>query len=309
MKLPAIGTESLAQSSLAPVGSPWMIDILFEDESILVIDKPAGLASQPGEGVVGSVVSVLEKQLGCRVFPIHRLDKDTAGCMMLAKNSAAASRWSAVLSERRTHKRYLAICIGEPPKDQGIYRDALKMKDRLLDAETSFKRIASFGLRSGRGEGGVGGVGGVVGVGGGGDSAETERRREEGPHQNKAPAFSLVEFRLGSGRTHQIRRHCALHGHPIVGDDRYGNFALNRRLKKEAQAKRLFLWAWGLELPGIGIIISAPPGHFIDFLGRWPGAPSLESLLGSLSANSSPAAQANTARRRADPSQSYREEP
>ena len=271
-----------------------MIDIIFEDESLFVIDKPVGLASQPGEGVVGSVVSVLEKQLGRRVFPIHRLDKETAGCMMLAKDSAAASRWSKILGERQTHKRYIAICGGLPPQAVGVYRDALKTRERLQEAETAYRLVTSFGALSGGGA--ERGVEGAV-------QGETKDRG-----QGK-PAFSLLEFRLGTGRTHQIRRHCALHGHPIVGDDRYGNFALNRRLKKEAQAKRLFLWAWGLELPGIGIIISAPPGHFIDFLGRWPGAPSLESLLGSLSANSSPAAQANTARRRADPSPSYREEP
>ena len=250
-----------------------MIDILFQDDFILVIDKPVGLASQPGEGVVGSVISVLEKQLGYRVFPIHRLDKDTAGCMMLAKSSAAASRWSGILSEHQTHKRYLAVCLGSPFAERGIYRDALKSGERLLEAETAFRRVAVFGGSSGEGK-----------------SVSMEKFGNSGARgpEKGAWTLSLVEFRLGTGRTHQIRRHCALHGHPIVGDDRYGDFALNKRLKKEAGAKRLLLWAWGLELPDLGIIISAPPPHFVDFLDRWKAAPRLESLIPSLSGSRTP---------------------
>ncbi|MDD3981848.1 MAG: RluA family pseudouridine synthase [Spirochaetales bacterium] len=271
-----------------------MIDIIFEDESLFVIDKPVGLASQPGEGVVGSVVSVLEKQLGRRVFPIHRLDKETAGCMMLAKDSAAASRWSKILGERQTHKRYIAICGGLPPQAVGVYRDALKTRERLQEAETAYRLVTSFGALSGGGA--ERGVEGAV-------QGETKDRG-----QGK-PAFSLLEFRLGTGRTHQIRRHCAMHGHPIVGDDRYGDFSLNRKLKKEAGAKRLFLWAWGLELPGLGFITAAPPDHFIDFFRRWSDAPSMESLLKSLSARPMSKSQNPSDRRPAGQSIAHKEVP
>lgn len=271
-----------------------MIDIIFEDKSLLVIDKPAGLASQPGEGVAGSVVSVLEKQLGYKVYPIHRLDKETAGCMMLAKDAAAASRWSTMLAERQSHKRYLALCISAPSKETGIYRDALTIRDRPLEAETAYRFIAGFGVLPKEGAGGAPLVSG----------------QPEGRNQGLGePAFSLVEFRLGTGRTHQIRRHCAMHGHPIIGDDRYGDFPLNRRLKKEAGAKRLFLWAWGLELPGLGIITAAPPVHFIDFLSRWPEAPRLESVLASLSAKMSSKAQHNMDCPSAASSSSHKEVP
>jgi 23S rRNA pseudouridine955/2504/2580 synthase len=246
-----------------------MIDILFQNDSLLVIDKPAGLASQPGEGVSGSVVSVLEEQLGYKVYPIHRLDKDTAGCMMLAKSSAAASQWSGILSERLTHKRYLAVCIGLPPGEEGIYRDALKSGERTQDAETAYRRIAAFGQASGQGD--------DRGASGDGSGGLKSRKPAGNPL-----VFSLLEFRLGTGRTHQIRRHCAMHGHPIVGDDRYGDFALNRKLKKEAHAKRLLLWAWGLELPGLGLVISTLPPHLKDFLNQWESAPKPDSLLPTL---------------------------
>lgn len=205
----------------------------------MVIDKPAGLASQPGEGVGSSVVSLLQKQLERQVFPIHRLDKDTAGCMMLATSSAAASQWSAKLGEGGAGKLYWAVCSGAPERGKGVYRDPLTLRDKTQDAETRYTLISRFGSAS----------------------------------------FSLVEFSLGTGRTHQIRRHCALHGHPIVGDDRYGDFALNRRLKKEVQAKRLLLWAWGLRLPGIGLVISSIPNHFSDFIQRWDDAPPIGDIL------------------------------
>ena len=77
-----------------------MLPILFENDEIIVVDKPAGLPAQPGERVGSSVISVVEKELGFAPFPIHRLDKETPGCRMLAKNARAASTWSAFQAER-----------------------------------------------------------------------------------------------------------------------------------------------------------------------------------------------------------------
>jgi len=212
-----------------------MITILYENDEILVVDKPAGLPAQPGERVDSSVISVVERDLGFMPFPVHRLDKETAGCMMLAKSAGAASRWSARIGERGIRKLYRAVCAGGPANDKGIYADDLVIGGKPLSARTSYTCLARFG------EGKDGEV-----------------------------AYSLLEAELGSGRTHQIRRHMAMHGHPILGDDKYGNFTLNRQLKKTSGLKHLLLWACRLEIPGYAPILSPMPSHFSRFLGLWP---------------------------------------
>ena len=156
-----------------------MITILYENDEILVVDKPAGLPAQPGERVGSSVVSVVEDEYGFKPFPVHRLDKETAGCMMLAKSAGAASRWSAKLGERSIRKLYRAVCSGGPANDKGIYADDLLIGGKALEARTSYLCLARF-----------------------------ERR------ENGEMAYSLLQAELGSGRTHQIRRHMAMHGHP-----------------------------------------------------------------------------------------------
>jgi len=219
-----------------------MLPILFENDEIFVVDKPAGLPAQPGERVGSSVVSVAEKELGFAPFPIHRLDKETAGCMMLGKNARAAARWSALLAERDIGKYYRAICAGGPSGNSGGYDDALAIGGKAMTALTRFTCLARFGSLG-----------------------------------DLRPAFSLLELSLGTGRTHQIRRHMAMHGHPILGDDKYGDFPLNRQLRKQVGVKRLLLWSCRLELPGYPPIRASLPPHFADFLGRWPDAPRSEA--------------------------------
>ena len=91
-----------------------MIAALYEDEEILVLDKPAGLASQPGEGVRISVVEAVERDFGFRPFLVHRLDKETAGCLLVAKTAAAAASWSRLIESRELRKTYRAIVSGAP---------------------------------------------------------------------------------------------------------------------------------------------------------------------------------------------------
>lgn len=208
-----------------------MISVLYNDEELVVIDKPAGLPSQPGEGVGASVISVVQKDLGFIPFPVHRLDKDTAGCMMIARSGPAAAKWSELLSGREVRKRYRAICAGKPGKEAGVYDDALSSAGGEKFAVTKYRLVRLLRL--------------------------AERADGE---------FSLVEFEIGTGRMHQIRRHCAMHGHPVLGDDRHGNFAINKSIKKDYRMKQLMLWAWRLDLPGIGAVESAIPPHFAGFL-------------------------------------------
>jgi len=220
-----------------------MIDALFENDEILIIDKPAGLPSQPGERVGSSVITVVERDFGFVPFPVHRLDKETAGCMMVAKSAAAASRWSSLLAERTVRKIYGAICVGGPENNSGSYADSLVLGGKAQSAVTYYTCLSHFGS--------IGDVG---------------------------KAFSFLKLELGTGRTHQIRRHVALHGHPVLGDDKYGDFSLNRQLKKSFGLKHLLLWAGLLEIPGLSPIRASFPPHFTDFLKHWSDAPDMEAF-------------------------------
>jgi 23S rRNA pseudouridine955/2504/2580 synthase len=211
-----------------------MVDLLYEDKEILVIDKPAGLPSQPGERVKSSVVSVCEAQFGFHPFLVHRLDKETAGCMILAKDSAAATRWALRIGTRDIRKRYRAICLGGPVRKKGSYSDDLLVDGKVQATHTDFLVLSRFGSLDGISD-----------------------------------YFSLMEFELGTGRTHQIRRHAAMHGHPILWDDKYGDFSLNRRLKHELGIGKLLLWAFALDIPGFPTLRSATPAHFSAFMKAW----------------------------------------
>ena len=91
-----------------------MIAALYEDQEILVLDKPAGLPSQPGSGVRVSVVEVVERDFGFRPFLVHRLDKETAGCLVVARSGQAAAKWSRLIESRELRKTYRAIVSGSP---------------------------------------------------------------------------------------------------------------------------------------------------------------------------------------------------
>ncbi len=211
-----------------------MVARLYETDEILVVDKPCGLPSQPGEGVGSSLVSAVERDFGFHPWLVHRLDRETAGCMLVAKSAPAAARWSAEFARRTIGKTYRAVCAGWPDPDRGVYDDPLPSPGGERAASTSYRTLARFG---------------------------------------PAPGFSWLELDLGTGRMHQIRRHLALHGHPILGDDRHGDFALNKALRKSAGLKRLLLWAWRLRLPdGVEVVASVPP-HLAEFMAAWPDAP------------------------------------
>ncbi len=214
-----------------------MIPILFENEEIIIIDKPAGLPSQPGEGVRDDVIAVLERQRGQRFLPVHRLDKETAGCMILAKESGAAHRWAEAIVGKSASKRYYAWVAGKPDANSGVIDAELEGSRGAQRATTlwSLKEAWSFPLP-------------------GADPL----------------VLSLLEIELKTGRMHQIRRHLAGIGHPILADDRHGDFALNKQLRR-ADIKRLMLWARELVLPplrgiqdrpGGASILSSEPPHF-----------------------------------------------
>ncbi|MEJ5184854.1 MAG: RNA pseudouridine synthase, partial [Rectinemataceae bacterium] len=186
-----------------------MVRILYENDEILVIDKPAGLASQPGEAVGAHVVQVLEAQLGMAPYLVHRLDRDTAGCMVLARNPAAASRWSRLIAGREVRKRYLAWVAGAPSRSSGTIDLPLEGSRGMQEACTLYRLRETCMLS---------------------DATLPSDFR-----------CSLLELELRTGRMHQIRRHLASLGLPIIADDRHGDFQLNRVLRKLLSAKRLLL--------------------------------------------------------------------
>lgn len=206
-----------------------MLDILFESHEVLIVNKPAGLPSQGGEGVADHVLAVVEREHGFVPFPIHRLDRDTAGCMMLAKNPSSAARWSAWLEGREIRKFYRAWVAGIPRKERGRITGALEGRKGSQEAETLWACMRKERIESSVSE------------------------------------VSLLELELKTGRMHQIRRHLAGIGHPILGDDRHGDFALNRLVRRELGVRTLMLWACRLVLPGGTVVESSMPPHFEAF--------------------------------------------
>lgn len=218
LRLPEPG----ASAASAPV-VPAEFPILFEDEHLLAIDKPAGTAVHGGSGVSFGVIEQLRRARPQARFLelVHRLDRDTSGVLLLAKKRSALVALHAQLRENRTDKRYLACVSGE-------WRDTRRVVTAPLH-----KFVTADGERR-------------VMVREDGQSAHTVFRLRE-----HFPGFALLEAELKTGRTHQIRVHLAHLGTPIVGDDKYGDFALNKRLERRAAnpgLARMFLHAARLSI-------------------------------------------------------------
>ncbi|MCC6781259.1 MAG: RluA family pseudouridine synthase [Planctomycetes bacterium] len=223
-----------------PTRSPLLarVRVVHEDEALLVIDKPGGLAVQPGTGLGDEhllawldahVEAPRDPHSRFRAAPAHRIDKGTSGLVLVGKTAAAARALAAAFREHRVTKSYLAIVHGAPQPAAGLIDLPLAVDDR--------------GARSRK-----------AAVDEGGVVASTRFRTRSGHG-----ALTLLELRIDTGRTHQIRAHLAAIGHPIVGDDRYG--APRARLLRG----RFALHAAGLEL--------AHPtrGTRLQFDAPWPG--------------------------------------
>jgi len=215
-----------------------MIPKLYENSEILVVDKPAGLAVQPGAGVRISLVDAVERDYGFRPNLVHRLDKDTAGCLLLAKDSRAAARWTREIESRSVQKIYRAVSASALDGAEGRIEKPITVKGQSFPARTDWRLLGRFGLD---GEGAAG--------------------------------YSYLELRLGTGRMHQIRIHLAAEGAPILGDDLHGDFRLNKELRKKYGLKRLLLLAYQLVLPDGQTVTASIPSYFSGFIGAFPDAP------------------------------------
>src|SRR5262245_10359971 len=218
IRIPPVRT-SAAPSRRPPSQRDPGFRVVFEDDALLIIDKPSGVAVHGGSGVSFGVVEQLRAaRSDCRFLELaHRLDRETSGLLILAKKRTALVTMHAALREGRVVKRYLALVRGSWSRGQRTVELPLR------------KRVTPTGERH-------------VSVGEGGQSSRTEFRLVE-----RRGEFSLVEATLATGRTHQIRVHLAQLGFPIFGADRYGVFELNKRVAKRG-LKRMFLHARALGL-------------------------------------------------------------
>lgn len=212
-----LAQRTINKTSTARLG--WLEDrVLHEDKQIIVMDKPSGMAVHGGSGISLGLIEAMRllRRQSRFLELVHRLDRDTSGCIILAKKRSALLSLHTQLQAHKIDKRYLALIIGEW---QG---GSKKVSARL-------ERISGpTGER-------------MVRVSDTGKNALSIIN----PKQHFS-GFTLVEIQLRTGRTHQARVHCAYLSHPIAGDDRYGDPDTNKKLAKSG-LKRLFLHAASIE--------------------------------------------------------------
>jgi 23S rRNA pseudouridine955/2504/2580 synthase len=193
------------------------LPILFEDRSLLAIDKPPGLAVHGGSGVSLGAIERLRRERPQEKFLelVHRIDRETSGVLLLAKKRSALTALHAQIRQGSVGKRYQTLVLGAW---QGAKRSVQLP-------------LQKFVTRSGERR---------VVVDEAGDSAHTVFRL-----LSAWPQFTLLEAELKTGRTHQIRVHLAHLGFPVAGDDKYGDFSANKVLARRG-LKRMFLHSWKL---------------------------------------------------------------
>lgn len=215
---------------------PQEFAVLFEDEHLLVIDKPAGVAVHGGSGVSFGVIEQmrLARRLGQSggvkfLELVHRLDKETSGVLLMAKRRSALVHLQAQFKDRTVSKTYLAVV-------KGAWPDRLKVIDQPL-----YKYLVSGGEDDGERR-----VRTVAKDDPQGMRAITLVKVREHLTLPDGSLATALEVGIKTGRTHQIRVHLASNGHPIIGDDKYGDFTLNKQLAKLG-TKRMHLHAWRLQ--------------------------------------------------------------
>jgi len=192
---------------------------LFENEHLLIIDKPAGLAVHAGSGIDYGVIDAMRLlHPDSEIELVHRLDRDTSGCLLLAKNRPALLSMQQSIRDNRLGKNYFAVVKGRWPQDLHEIRQPLK-KYHLPNGERRM-RVDPLGKEA------ISRVGLL----------------------QAAKLYSVIRVELVTGRTHQIRVHCQAAGHEIAGDEKYGDDAFNRAMR-ERKIRRLMLHAASLELP------------------------------------------------------------
>lgn len=246
VRIPPIRIAEPAHSAPVPAGKP--LTVVYEDDALLVIDKPSGKAVHGGSGVSHGVIEQLRAQRPeARMLELaHRLDRETSGLLIVAKKRAALTALHDMLRDGAVEKRYLTLVPGR-------WANALQHVRAPL-----FKYLTAEGERR-------------VRVSEEGKAAHSIVRLVR-----RWRDYSLLEVELKTGRTHQIRVHLAHLGFPLCGDDKYGDFALNKRLEGEG-LKRMFLHAAQLRfqhpLTGAALAFDSPlPPDLAAFIAQLDGA-------------------------------------
>lgn len=244
----------VAERAVAPAhaggGEPMLPRVLYRDDSLMVLDKPAGQAVHGGSGISLGIIEQLRAEMPEQRFLelAHRLDRDTSGVLILALRRSALTALHEMLRQGIIRKTYLALVIGH-------WRDAVRnVKYPLL------RHLGEDGERRVRVDMEAG------------QKAHTIFRLVR-----RYAGFSLLEVELKTGRTHQIRVHAAACKHPLAGDAKYGDPERNAALKKQG-LRRMFLHAARLEFPhpltGQALDIRAPlAGELEHFLNGLENAP------------------------------------
>jgi 23S rRNA pseudouridine955/2504/2580 synthase len=230
----------IAERAAGPAPVPGAeFRIVHEDSHLLVIDKPVGVAVHGGSGVSYGVIEQLRAARPDAKFLelVHRLDRETSGLLLIAKKRSALTNLHDQMRDGSTDKRYFALVAG----DWKNARQHVRLQLHKYNTAEGEKR--------------------VVVVQEGGQEAHTIFNLKR-----KWAEFALLEAELKTGRTHQIRVHLAASGFPIAGDEKYGDFALNKQLQKANEhrgaLKRMFLHAWQITFrhpeTGLPMTLQAP---------------------------------------------------
>jgi len=211
LRIPPIRVAEKPEADYVPAAE---FPILYEDEALLAINKPAGTAVHGGSGVSFGVIEQMRRARPQARFLelVHRLDRETSGVLLLAKKRSALTAMHEIMREGNSDKRYFALVLGQWQNA----RQHVRLPLHKFDTPQGEKRVM---------------------VREDGQAAHTIFSL-----QQSWPGFSLLEAELKTGRTHQIRVHLSHLGFPIAGDAKYGDFARNKELVKQG-LKRMFLHA------------------------------------------------------------------
>ena len=208
-------------------------NVLFEDDGLLIINKPSGLAVHGGSGVsLGAIEALRAEHPELRFLElVHRLDRDTSGCLMLAEKRSVLLELQQAMQRNNIEKRYIALAKGRWPKGKNtinapLRKNTLQSGERMVRVDVSGKAsVTHFKILQ------------------------------------QFPSATLLDIKLETGRTHQIRVHCQFAQQPLAGDSKYGDEHYNESLK-ESGLKRLFLHASSLRfkhpLSGDWVDVEAP---------------------------------------------------
>ena len=226
VRLPPVRVSPQVQAKADAPAPAREFPILMEDEAMMAIDKPAGVAVHGGSGVSFGVIEQLRRArpASANLELVHRLDRETSGVLLVAKKRSALKNLQDQFRDRETGKTYLALVLGLWPSNKKVIDSPL------------FKYTVETGV--GEGERRVK----VVGK----DDPNGMRSITLVRVARTVGPYTLLEVTIKTGRTHQIRVHLASQGHPIAGDDKYGDFEQNKLLQKMG-LKRMFLHAWQLK--------------------------------------------------------------